>query len=128
MNLTLPAVSRELRAASNAALPQRHTRQLSDNQWRLIELMQRLNFGVIEELRVQRGDPVFIPCPRVTRVVKIGADNGPRRETGLSDFDLKREVAELLQLMTNMENGAIARLEVRHGLPFLMEAAATNLI
>ena len=53
---------------------------LSEPQRQLIELMQRLNFGRIEALHVQDGEPMFDPAPRIVQKVKIGADNGPRPE------------------------------------------------
>ena len=40
---------------------------------RLLTLMQELNFGWIENLSVQDGDPVFDPPPTVVRQVKFGA-------------------------------------------------------
>ena len=53
---------------------------LSDSHRRLVELMQRLNFGRIQNLVVRDGEPVFDPAPKVIQKVKIGGENGPRPE------------------------------------------------
>jgi hypothetical protein len=86
---------------------------------RLIELLQRLNYGVIENLCVRNGDPVFNPAPRVVRDVKLmgNADNGPRVEYGRSNFKLKAAVIELFDLLDELGDGAIDLIEVRGGLP-----------
>jgi hypothetical protein len=88
---------------------------------RLIERMQRLGFGTIEGLVIRDGDPVLTPPPHVVRDVKFCAENGPRRETGLSDFTLKAPVEDFLANLDAIGNGTIRSLEVRHGLPFRMQ-------
>ena len=87
---------------------------------RLVELMQRLNFGRVEGLAVADGEPVFAPPPRVVREVKFGAENGPRPEMAKADFALKAQVRELFAQMEAMGTGVIRTIEVKHGLPFRM--------
>ena len=99
-------------AANNASL--------SPAKRRLVELMQELNFGRIEGLGIQGGEPVFQPPPRVVREVKLGADHGPRGELEKEDFALKSQVVELFELLTRLGNGKVERLQVKHGLPFLI--------
>jgi hypothetical protein len=96
---------------------------LSAGRQRLLEMMQVLNFGRIEHLSITAGEPVFHPPPKVTREVKFGADNGPRPESSLDDFVLKVEVRELFDAITEIGDGVIERIEVRHGLPFRMIVA-----
>ena len=64
---------------------------LSASQTRLVEEMQRLNFGCIERLLIHGGEPIFDPPPRLIRDVKLGADNGPRPEMAKEDFALKSQ-------------------------------------
>lgn len=86
---------------------------------RLVELMQRVNFGRIEGLVVRRGDPAFDPTPRVVTEWKFGAaENGPRPESGLSDFALKPQVIELFALFDTLPDGTGIMLVVKHGVPF----------
>lgn len=91
---------------------------LSQAQKRLVELMQRLNFGRIERLTVRRGEPVFDPAPRIVQDIKIGGENGPRPELVRNDFALRSQVMELFEHFTRLGDGAVETLEVKHGLPF----------
>lgn len=83
--------------------------------------MQQLNFGRIEDLRVRAGEPAFDPAPRIVRKVKLGGENGPRRETALPDFWLKQQTSEMLEAIAELGDGEILSIEVKHGLPFAME-------
>jgi len=96
---------------------------LSAGRRRLLELMQAVNFGRIEQLSVAAGEPVFDPPPRVMREVKFCAENGARPELSLDAFVLKAEVRELFDAIIGIGDGVIERIEVRHGLPFRMIVA-----
>jgi len=93
---------------------------LSPARARLVELMQGLNFGRVEQLVVRGGEPVLDPPPRLVREVKFCAENGPRPETAKEDFALKAQVSDLFAHMEAMGDGVIACIEVKHGLPFRM--------
>ena len=86
----------------------------------LIEMMQSMNFGRIEQLCVRGGKLIMSPPPRVVRDVKIGGENGSRPEANLSDFALKKEVVELLGQIACLNNATIHSIEIKHGLPFKM--------
>jgi hypothetical protein len=94
---------------------------LSEAQGRLVELLQNLNFGRIEGLQVKGGEPTFEPAPRIVRKLKIGGENGPRRENALPDFWLKQQTSEMLEAIAELGEGVILSIEVKHGLPFAME-------
>jgi hypothetical protein len=87
---------------------------------RLIELMQRVNFGRIERLLIQDGQPVYDPSPRLIREIKFCGENGPRPEVAIEDFALKAQVIDLFRTFDEVRNGVIEVLEVKHGLPFRM--------
>jgi len=93
---------------------------LSPAKGRLVEMMQQLNFGRIEDLVVRRGEPVHHPPPRMVREVKFCAENGPRPEAAKQDFTLKAQVRALFAQMNAVGDGVIARIEVKRGLPFRM--------
>ncbi len=93
---------------------------LSQPKRRLVELMQRINFGRIEGLVVRSGEPVLDPPPRIVREVKLCAENGPRPETAKEDFALKAQVREIFAHMEAMGDGVIGHIEIKHGLPFRM--------
>jgi hypothetical protein len=94
---------------------------LSESQRHLVELMQHLRFGRIENLRVCGGEPVFDPLPRIVRKLKIGGENEPRPETGSEGFLLKYQTAEMLRTVADLGDGVVLSIEVRHGLPFALE-------
>lgn len=99
---------------------------LSHSRARLIECMQRLDFGSIEHLVVRDGEPVLDPPPCVIRDVKFGGENGPRPESNLDDFVLRAQVLDLLARLGSIGNGTIRCLEVKHGLPFRMQWEETT--
>ena len=75
---------------------------LTEVQGRLVELLQNLNFGRIEGLRVKAGEPTFEPAPRLIQKLKMGGENGPRRETVLPDFWLKAQTIEMLEAIARI--------------------------
>lgn len=94
---------------------------LSKSQSRLIELLQKLNFGRVEGLHVRNGEPVFDPAPRVVQKLKMGADNSPRPESALQDFLLKHQTIEMLQAIADLGEGQVLAIEVKNGLCFSLE-------
>jgi len=100
-------------------------REISALQRKLLELMQEVNFGLIKGLVVKDGEPVFDPPPRVVREIKLGGENGPRHELGSDDFALKSKVAEFFEHLSRLSNGTVESIEIKHGLPFLMNIEET---
>ncbi len=97
----------ELLTKANLSVPRR----------KLVETMQRIAFGRIEQLHIRDGDPVFEPPPRIVQEIKIGGDGGSRPEVAGSDFVLKKQIVELFQHLAQFDNGTIEAIEVRYGLP-----------
>jgi hypothetical protein len=91
---------------------------LSAPQKRLLETMQRLNFGRVENLAVFQGEPRFDPAPRLIQDVKLGGgENGPRAECTRDDFALKSQVVEMFDHLSRLGDGSVAVIHVAHGLP-----------
>ena len=89
-------------------------------QW-LIRQCQRLNFGRIT-FHVREGEPDIGQPWRTRRTVKLaGGENGPRPEADLADFELCREQVALVETLGRARDGVRLTVEVRHGLPFLVE-------
>ena len=93
---------------------------LTPSRQRILELMQRMNFGRIEELHVLNGEPQFDPPPLAIREHKFARGDGPRPEAAKADFALKAEVVDLFAQLEAIGDGVITRLEFQHGLPFRM--------
>jgi hypothetical protein len=91
---------------------------LSAPRRRLLEAMQRLNFGRIEGLAIRSGEPVFQPAPRIIQDIKIGGENGPRPELTIEDFALKSSVIELFDHLSRISDGTLESIEVKYGMPF----------
>jgi hypothetical protein len=96
---------------------------LPEPRRRLVELMQSLNFGRIEQIPIRDGEPVLDHPPRVVREFKFGGENGPRPELAAEDFLLKGQVVELFRHLAQLGTVAIEVLEVKNGLPFRMLVA-----
>lgn len=91
---------------------------LSEPRQRLVELLQRLNFGHIHNLCVVRREPVLDPLPVVIRELKFGGDNRPRPELQRGNFLLKLQLVDLFELFDRLGQGTIELLEFKNGLPF----------
>jgi len=89
-------------------------------QW-LIEQCQDLGFGRIT-FHVVGSEPDFSRPWRTHRTVKLsGGENGPRPEAGRADFELRKEHVALLDALSRVKDGASVTIEVKHGLPFIVE-------
>ncbi|MCC6678168.1 MAG: hypothetical protein IT436_13590 [Phycisphaerales bacterium] len=91
----------------------------------LLGMMHRLQYGYIEDLLVEKGEPVLKPMPRVVGDYKFGGES--RKRAVGDDFQLKSEHIELVQLLRGLNNGRIERLEVKAGLPFRVLCAEIGL-
>lgn len=101
--------------------PSSRLRELAEPRQRLLRLMQDINFGRIT-FQVRAGEPDLNQPWRTRRTLKLPSGrNGPRSEMGLADFELCQAQAALLDAVSHVENGECVTVEVRHGLPFLVE-------
>jgi len=87
---------------------------------RLVEMMQRINYGRILGLSVRHGEPVMDPPPRIFHEYKFPGDNGARPEATKVDFALKAQVRDLFAQLEAMGNGVVRSIEIQRGLPFRM--------
>lgn len=85
--------------------------------------MHKHQFGRVENMRVLDGQPILDDNVRVVQVARLGGENSTKEFA--SEYELKRSVWDLFNRLARLENGTIAKLEFRHGLPFLLETAAT---
>jgi hypothetical protein len=80
--------------------------------------MQELNFGRIEGLTLQDGEPAFIHSqPQVIREIRIGEESVPPPELEKDDFLLKAPVVKLFEHLASLGNVTGAVILVKHGLP-----------
>ena len=94
---------------------------LTPTRKRLVKLMQEINYGRIEGLQIQNGEPMFKPPPKVVRKIKIGGENGPKTGFRSGDFSLKSKLTEFFEHLAAPGSGTISKIEVQGGLPFSIE-------
>ncbi len=99
---------------------------LAPARQRLVELMQRINFGQIVGLQVRHGEPLLHPRPQVIRDIKLASEPPPRSARHGEDFLLKQQVIELFAFFDRLQNGVIDLLEVKNGLPFRLQHTDDN--
>ncbi len=90
---------------------------------RLVELMQEVNFGRIENLQIRDGDPIFNPPPTVLRHYLFGRENGPNAYRTVDNFSLKKKLAELFDTFDRERSLSIQELIIDNGLPLRMTVA-----
>jgi hypothetical protein len=98
------------------------TKQMLSEPWkRIVVVMQDLNFGRVT-FYVRSGQPDFTRPFRTVRTVKpAGGENGPRPEAHSADFEVRKEVMTLYEQVAKAADGAQVTVEVKYGLPFLIE-------
>ena len=96
-------------------------KQLSRRKQWIIEQCQDINFGRIT-VRIRDGEPDLDRPWRTLRTVKLaGSENGPRPEMARDDVALCQEQTALLTTLERLPNETCVTIEIRHGLPFLVE-------
>lgn len=94
---------------------------LSNPSQCLLRLLQVTNFGRIT-FHIRSGEPDVGRPWHTRRTVKLaGGENGPRPEATRADFELRKEHTALLEHLASLSDGVRVAVEVRHGLPFLVE-------
>ena len=91
--------------------------QLSTPRQALVRLFQSVNYGEVQGIRVQDGEPFFNPARAVLVSVRLDQDDTPRPEINLPDFNLSAEHQRLMKEFDRVRNGIIASVEVRAGIP-----------
>src|SRR6185295_5925880 len=96
------------------------THDLRPSERAFVTAMRELRFGRFQSLRIEHGELVVAPWPKMVRDVKFCSKANQPETTG-AEFLLKEQVVELLEYVRGMESGEIRVLEVKNGLPFSME-------
>ena len=91
---------------------------LTPRQRQLVERMQRIRYGRIEDLIVRDGDPVIERgTTKVIRSVRFEGQNDPHPGLDRDDTVLKVKVVNLLRSLEQIGDGMIRVLHVVDGLP-----------
>lgn len=96
------------------------TEDLLTSEVAFVAAMQQLGFGRFEYLQIRRGEFVLNPGPVTVRLVKFGTP-ATTGKTAWGTAELRQQLAEFFAYVREVDTGEIRTLEIRHGLPFLME-------
>ncbi len=109
-----------------ASRPHRTRGDLNPAQHWLVQIMFEYQFGRIENLRIEGGQPAPDERLSVIRTALLGSKDGGLKVPVSDDPELKKTIWDLLAEIERLRDGYIVRLEFRHGLPFLLETTALS--
>ncbi len=92
---------------------------LTPAQRRLVEFIHPVNYGRIEGLAVQNGQPVLDPPPRRLFQEKFSAKKQAEPKPGPAELATKPQVAQLMERLSSLSDGTVVSIEIQNGLPFL---------
>ena len=90
---------------------------LAPGQRELVEVIEALDFGVIEQLLFRGGLPCIEPKPRIVQTIKLDARQEGNSHHSSADLTLKRAFDNLFETLAQLQDGVVD-IEVRHGAPF----------
>jgi hypothetical protein len=91
-------------------------RSLDPAQLQLVETIEELGFGRIEQIPVRDGRPYLERATEIVREIKLGSETEPHTERR-DDLTLKIEFERLLNQLSQLRDGVVD-VEIRHGAPF----------
>ena len=116
--MTLPASPQQSKTTY------RTTGDLTAAQSWLVGIMRQHQFGRIENMPIQDGQPAPDRDTRIVRAVRLGTESDRSKVPIGDEFELKQPVRDLFDELMRLRSGTIVKLEFRHGLPFLLETIA----
>lgn len=96
-------------------------RDLSQQRQQLLNLMQEMRYGRIENLTIRMAEPVFDQSMRVIREVLLGKNANDKTRMPGGDFELKSQIMEMFECFERLQDGVIPLLRVQDGLPFQLQ-------
>lgn len=94
--------------------------ELSVPKQKLLTLMKKVNYGRINNLAIVDGELVLSPEATIERDVKFDM-SAEHSKTDREDFVLKRKVTDFFEETAKIGEGFIRKIEIRGGLPILMQ-------
>jgi hypothetical protein len=106
-----------------ASRPHRTRRDLTAGQCWLVQIMSEHQFGRIENLRVEHGQPAPDAQTRIVRSARLGANDTEPKSVLVADYELGQSVLDMFAELARLENGVVGRIEFRYGVPCLLETS-----
>ena len=88
----------------------------SPERQRLAAMIEKLGFGLIEDLLVIDGQPQFDPKPHRTRVFNFDADDASSAKRSGREYRL-RTMAALFRCLDTIRERTFVTIVVKYGLP-----------
>ncbi|MHB9036383.1 MAG: hypothetical protein ACYC64_06925 [Armatimonadota bacterium] len=103
------------------------TQTITKSEQRLLQIIQKLHNGKIEEMAVIDGEPIIDQTTKL--VQRVYFVHGAVKRPVLVDhcYHDKHQVVDMLQNIREFCNGVVACLEIRDGLPYEMTTIETAL-
>jgi len=98
------------------------TADLSAEERSLLALIQRVQFGRIEQLHVIDGGPIFQPSPRLVITRKLNELVEPPEVRPYCEYALKQEFRHLFDQLRSAKRIVVRRIEIRNCTPIYFEA------
>lgn len=92
-------------------------RSLDPPKLKLVEAIEELRFGRIEQIPIHDGRPHYEQATQTVQEIKLGSETEPHVEHSDADLTLKGEFERLFIQFDRLRDGLVD-IEVRHGLPF----------
>jgi len=92
---------------------------LTPAQRQLVEYIHPVNYGRIEGLAIQHGQPILDPLPRRMFQEKFSAKKQAEPKPSLAELATKPQVAQLMERLSSLSDGTVVTIEIQSGLPFL---------
>ncbi len=99
-----------------ASRPRTAVPSQSPERQRLETIIEKLGFGLIEDLLVIDGQPQFDPEPKRTRVFNLDADGAPNAKRSGREYRL-RTMDALFRCLDTIRGRAFVSIVVKHGVP-----------
>jgi hypothetical protein len=90
---------------------------LSASRQELLELIEQIPFGKLENILINNGEPDLTRPPVVTREIKLGLEEMPRVSRSGADYVLKSQFIDLFSQLDRLGDGSTVTIEIRHSLP-----------
>jgi len=90
--------------------------QPSPARQRLAAMIEKLEFGCIDELHLLNGEPQFTPRPRLKRVFNLAANDGSSAKRRGREYRL-RTLRALFDRLNSIRGAVVVSILVQHGVP-----------
>ena len=90
---------------------------LNPDQRRTVEIIEALDFGLIERLLIRSGAPCYEQEPRIVQTIKLAPQRDRQPDRHNADLTLNKAFENLFDQLGRLRDGSVD-VEVQHSLPF----------